>query len=112
MARRSEAESSHTSSSAPSGNSYAPSMPLSPAASMTANARYGFTAGSMARYSTRVDWPLPGLWIGTRTKAERLLDPQHTYDGASAPPHSRLYELTYWLVIAVISGACLRRPAM
>ena len=38
---------------------------------------------SSARNSTRVDWPLPGLYIGTRTSAERLLWPQQTYEGAS-----------------------------
>ena len=32
--------------------------------------------------------------------------------GASSPPHSRLYELTNWLVTAEISAAWRRRPAM
>ena len=44
----------------------------------------------MERISTRVDWPLLGLYIGTRTSAERLLWPQQTYDGASPPPMMRL----------------------
>ena len=86
-------------------------MPLRPAASSSANARYGLAAESMARYSTRALWPLLGLYSGTRTSAERLLWPQVTKLGASSPPHSRLYELTNWLVTAVISGACLSRPA-
>ena len=42
------------------------------------------------RNSTRVDWPFSGLYIGTRTIAERLLCPQQTYAGASPPPESRL----------------------
>src|SRR5690606_2892758 len=58
------------------------------------------------------DWPLPGLYIGTRTSAERLLWPQQMYAGASPPPISRLNELTHWLVIAVNSGAWCSRPAM
>ncbi len=45
---------------------------------MTAKARYGLHAGSSARYSIRVDWPLLGLYIGTRISAERLLWPQQT----------------------------------
>ena len=44
----------------------------------------------MVRSSIRVDWPLLGLYIGTRTIAERLLWPQQMYDGASPPPISRL----------------------
>ena len=44
----------------------------------------------MLRTSTRVDWPLLGLYIGTRIIAERLLWPQQMYDGASPPPSSRL----------------------
>ena len=32
----------------------------------------------MARYSTRARLPLPGLYSGTRTSAERLLWPQVT----------------------------------
>src|SRR5690348_10532409 len=79
---------------------------------MTAYARYGLAAESMLRSSTRVDWPFVGLYIGTRTSAERLLCPQQTYDGASPPPASRLYELTHWLVTAVISAACCSSPAM
>ncbi len=77
-ARRSASVSSQTSSSVSSGSSYPSSMPLRPAASMTANARYGLVAESSARYSTRLELPLPGLYIGTRTSAERLLWPQHT----------------------------------
>src|SRR5688572_21504569 len=87
-------------------------MPFRPAASITANAKYGLHAESSARYSARVDWPLPGLYMGTRTRADLLLCPQHTYAGASPPPISRLNEFTHWHVIAVISGACLSRPAM
>ena len=44
----------------------------------------------MVRSSIRVDWPLLGLYIGTRIIAERLLCPQQMYDGASPPPSSRL----------------------
>src|SRR5690554_5279333 len=112
MARRSAELRCHTSSSAPGGSSRPSSMPLRPAESNTEKARYGFAAESIARYSTRVDWPLPGLWIGMRTNADLLFEPQHTYDGASAPPHRRLYEFTYWLVMALISGAYLSSPAM
>ncbi len=57
---------------------------------MTANARYGLDAVSIERNSTRVALPLVGLYIGTRTSAERLLWPQQTYAGASPPPPSRL----------------------
>src|SRR5262245_20468981 len=87
-------------------------MPFMPAARMTANERYGLHAGSGERISMRVDWPLAGLYMGTRTSAERLLWPQQTYEGASPPAINRLYEFTHWLVTAVISGACRRRPAM
>src|SRR5215469_18639335 len=95
-------------------------MPWSPAARITANARYGLQAASTERNSTLVEFPFCGLYIGTRTRADRLLCPQQTYAGASPPapavrsaaPHSRLYELTHWLQTAVISGACLSRPAM
>src|SRR5665647_3244385 len=87
-------------------------MPLRPAASRTAKARYGFVAESTARYSTRVELPLPVLYNGTRTSAERLLCPQQTNDGASAPPHSRLEEFTYCFVMAVISAAWCSSPAM
>jgi hypothetical protein len=53
-------------------------MPFSPAARITANARYGLQAASTERNSTRLEFPLCGLYIGTRTRAERLLCPQHT----------------------------------
>src|SRR3954469_13891172 len=86
-------------------------MPFRPAASSTANARYGLHAESGERISTRVELPLCGLYIGTRTSADRLLCPQQTYAGASPPPHSRLYELTHWFVTAVISVACRSSPA-
>ena len=87
-------------------------MPLSPAASSSENARYGFAAESIARYSTRALWPLLGLYSGTRTSAERLLWPQQMKLGASSPPQRRLYELTNWFVTAEISLACRSRPAM
>src|SRR4051794_16794263 len=93
-ARRSESVSAHTSSSAPSGRSRPSSMPRRPAARIIANDRYGLHAESRARYSMRVELPLPGLYMGTRMSADRLLWPQQTYDGASPPPHSRLYEFT------------------
>jgi hypothetical protein len=70
------------------------------------------------RTSTRVELALPGLYIGTRTSADRLAWPQQTYAGASVTwlgsgsPNSRLYELTHWLVTAVISRACRSSPAM
>ena len=44
----------------------------------------GCTAASMVRSSMRVDWPLLGLYIGTRTIAERLLWPQQMYGGRLA----------------------------
>ena len=73
-------------------------MPFRPAARITAKARYGLHAASTERNSTRVALPFCGLYIGTRTRADRLLCPQHMYAGASPPapavrssaPHSRL----------------------
>ena len=79
---------------------------------MTAKARYGLQALSGERNSTRVDSSLPGLTTGTLTRADRLLRAQETWIGASYPETSRLYELTHWLVTAVISPAWRRRPAM
>src|SRR5919198_3603758 len=94
------------------GSSYSFSMPVRPAASMAANARYGLHAGSGERNSTRVADSLPGLYIGTRTSALRFRRAQHTYTGASYPGISRLYEFTHWFVTSVISGACSNTPAM
>src|SRR5689334_22246484 len=102
-ALRSREVSDQTSSSASRGSSYPSSMPFSPAASISANARYGFASESSERNSTREDWPLCGLYIGTRTSADRLLCPQEMNDGASSPTASRLYEFTHWFVTAVIS---------
>ncbi len=53
-------------------------MPRRPAASITENARYGLQAGSGARNSTRVEVPLRGLYIGTRSIDERLWRPHDT----------------------------------
>ena len=61
-----------TFSSTGSASGYSFSMPSRPAASMTANARYGLQAGSGERYSMRVAISLPGLYSGTRTMSERL----------------------------------------
>ena len=61
---RSRSVSDQTSSSAPSGSSYSPSMPASPAARMRAKARYGLAPESMERSSTRAEDPLLGLYIG------------------------------------------------
>ena len=36
----------------------------------------GWWPSRRARYSIRLELPLPGLYIGTRTRAERLLWPQ------------------------------------
>src|SRR5437588_9874656 len=94
------------------GSSYSFSIPVRPAASMAANARYGLHAGSGERNSTRVADSLPGLYIGTRTSALRLRRAQQMYTGASYPGTRRLYEFTHWLVTRVISRACLRTPAM
>ena len=44
-------------------------MPSRPAASITANARYGFAVGSGVRSSVRVERP---RLVGTRMAAERL----------------------------------------
>src|ERR1039457_3742542 len=63
--------------------SYFSSTPLRPAASTTANARYGLHAGSGERNSSRVDSGRPLLAIGTRTRAERLLYAHDTWTGAS-----------------------------
>src|SRR5947208_15946507 len=94
------------------GSSYSPSIPARPAASMAANARYGLQAGSGERNSIRVADSLPGLYMGTRTRAERFRRAQHTYTGASYPGTSRLYEFTHWFVTSVISAACFSTPAM
>src|SRR2546429_8011746 len=93
-------------------------MPLSPAARITANARYGLQAASTERNSTRVELPFCGLDIGPRIRAERVLCPQHTQAGASPPapavrsaaPHSRLFEFTPWVHTAGVSGAGWSRP--
>ena len=66
------------STSTGSARGYFSSMPLRPAASITAKARYGLQAGSGARYSQRVAASLPGLYMGTRTRAERLRRAQAT----------------------------------
>ena len=58
-------------------------MPFSPAARMTAKARYGLQAGSGARYSIRVESTLPRLITGTRTSADRLLRAHERWTGAS-----------------------------
>ena len=55
-------------------------MPSSPAASITASARYGFAAGSGVRSSTRVPGPRRS---GTRSIGERLRMLQATFTGAS-----------------------------
>ena len=44
----------------------------------------------MLRTSMRVDWPLLGLYIGTRTIAERLLWPQQMYDAIGIAERSEL----------------------
>src|SRR3954465_14237160 len=91
-------------------------MPLRPAPSMTANARYGFVAEPIERTSTRAELGLPKA--GTRTRAERLRWPQLTKAGDSVIAlgswggRRRLYEVTHWVVPAVYSRACTRRPAM
>src|SRR5258708_13731497 len=95
-------------------------MPLSPAARITANARYGLHAGSSERNSILVALPFLGLYMGTRTSADLLLCPQQMWAGASppapairsAPPHSRLYEFTLWLHTAVVSAAVVTSPAI
>src|ERR671937_1166217 len=94
------------------GSSYSFSTPGRPAASMAANARYGLHAGSGERNSILVADSLPGLYMGTRTSADRFLRAQHTYTGASYPGTRRLYEFTHWFVTSVISRACVRMPAM
>src|SRR2546425_7218586 len=94
------------------GSSYSRSTPARPAASMAENARYGLHAGSGERYSMRVAPSFPGLYIGTRTSADRLRRAQHTYTGASKPGINRLYEFTHWFGTSVISGAWCRIPAM
>lgn len=67
-------------------------------ASSTAYVRYGFAPESIERTSTRAEPVLPGLYIGTRIRAERLLWPQQMYEGPAAgcrmvrppPPQMRL----------------------
>jgi hypothetical protein len=54
------------------GSSYSFSMPSRPAASMTANARYGLAAGSGLRSSARTVLSLPCTYRGTRISAVRL----------------------------------------
>src|SRR6266487_3653072 len=91
-------------------------MPLSPAPSSTAKARYGLHAESTERTSTRAEFGLP--YAGTRTSADRLRAPQQTYAGDSvirsgnACGNSRLYEVTHWSVTAVYSRAWCSSPAM
>src|SRR3954447_15193067 len=87
-------------------------MPFMPAASITANARYGLHAGSGERNSMRVLDSLSRFGWGTRTSADSLLRAHEMYVGASYPAISRLYEFTVWLVIAVISRAWRSSPAM
>src|SRR2546422_9163171 len=94
------------------GSSYSFSIPVRPAASIAANARYGLHAGSGERNSTRVADSFPGLYIGTRTSAERFLLAQQMYTGASYPGTRRLKEFTHWFVTSVISLACLSTPAV
>ena len=74
----------------PGGSGYSCSTPRRPAARSRAKHRYGFVALSGLRTSMRVEPLLVGLYIGTRTSALRLLEPQQTYGGASPPPISRL----------------------
>src|SRR3978361_2127288 len=91
-------------------------MPLSPAPSIIANARYGLHAESSERTSTRAEFGLP--YAGTRTRADRFRCPQQTNAGdsvirsGSCIGKSRLYELTHWLVTGVYSRACTKSPAM
>src|SRR5215831_56765 len=87
-------------------------MPRRPAASTTENARYGLHAGSGARNSTRVDSGFPFFVCGTFTTTDRLFLAHEMYTGASNPTTSRLYELTHWLVTALISRAWRNTPAM
>src|SRR5437867_1254743 len=94
------------------GSSYSFSTPSRPAASMTAKARYGLQAGSGERNSIRVACSLPGLYIGTRTRALRLRRAQQMWTGASYPGTRRLYEFTHWFVTRVISFECESTPAM
>ena len=65
-------------------------MPRRPAASSTAKVRYGLHAESGLRTSTRRDDALRGVYIGTRTSAERLAAPHDAAVGASPPCTSRL----------------------
>src|SRR5881409_3952918 len=92
------------------GSSYSFSIPVSPAASIDANARYGLHAGSGERNSMRVADSLPGLYMGTCTNALRFRRAQQTYTGASYPGTNRLYEFTHWFVTSVTSPACRRIP--
>ena len=84
-------------------------IPSIPASSITVNARYGLHAGSGDLYSIRVAFPLAA---GTLINAERFLRPYALYTGASYPGTKRLYEFTIGFVIAVIAGACFKRPPM
>ena len=54
------------------------STPSSPAASMTANARYGFALGSGQRSSARTAFSRPFVMRGMRMSAERLRCPHAT----------------------------------
>ena len=76
IARRSASVSSQTSSLVGSPSVSCCSMPSRPAASSTEYARYGLATGSSARNSMRAELPLPGLYCGMRSSAERLLCPQ------------------------------------
>src|SRR4051794_12136725 len=87
-------------------------MPRRPAASTTENVRYGLHAGSGARNSIRVDSDLPFFVCGTLTTTDRLFLAHEMDTGASKPTTRRLYEFTHWLVIALISRAWRKTPAM
>jgi hypothetical protein len=58
------------------GGSSLRSMPSSPAASITAKARYGLQLGSGQRSSQRVLRVRPGVMRGMRISALRLVRPQ------------------------------------
>ena len=87
-------------------------MPLRPAASITANARYGLHAGSGLLNSSLKAFSWLGLYIGILMRFDLFSGSQQIYTGASYPGTSLLYEFTDGLSIEVISGRCFMSPAI
>ena len=73
-------------------------MPRRPAASSTAKVRYGLHAESGLRTSTRRDAALRGVYIGTRTSAERLARKRGSEAMGRCPTEADAVSAAEWLV--------------